>query len=130
MAQKIDPTNIARQPRGLEPEAKKAKDQAAAGQFAATLGQAAIGAAGLGMTGLQVAAATGLGGGTFGGTLGPILGAVTGMTGMGTSDGASQLQLLNMQRQIQQEAQFFTTLTNIEKAHHDARMSAVRNIRP
>ncbi|MFQ5590785.1 MAG: hypothetical protein ACE5HE_06470 [Phycisphaerae bacterium] len=89
-----------------------------------------VGAAQLGLAGLQVAGG-GLGTGTLGGALGGVLGGLGG-TGdlLGGTDGIGQLELLNLQRQINREAQIFTTLTNVEKSHHDARMSAIRNVRP
>lgn len=39
------------------------------------------------------------------------------------------LELMQMQQQIQQESLFFTMHTNISKTEHDARMSAVRNMK-
>ena len=38
-------------------------------------------------------------------------------------------ELLNLQMQVQQKIQQFTTLTNLAKTEHDGRMSAVRNMR-
>lgn len=38
-------------------------------------------------------------------------------------------ELLMLQMQIQQEAQYFNTQTNIMKTDHDARMSSIRNIK-
>ena len=49
----------------------------------------------------------------------------------GGGGGASeQMALIREQERIQRETQVFTTLTNISKTEHDARMSAVRNMRP
>jgi len=71
----------------------------------------------------RVNGAAGLGTGTLNGGLGGALG--TGDDGFGL-----QMQLLELQRKIQAETQVFQTLSNTSKAEHDARMSAVRNIRP
>lgn len=57
--------------------------------------------------------------------VGPALGMGT-LGGFGVTD---PMQLLHMQYAIQQETQAFTTASNITKAHHDANMSAVRNLR-
>lgn len=39
------------------------------------------------------------------------------------------MELLMLQTQIQQSAQYYTTQTNIMKTDHDARMSSIRNIK-
>jgi len=39
------------------------------------------------------------------------------------------MELLMLQMQVQQEAQYFNTQTNIMKTDHDARMSSIRNIK-
>ncbi len=41
----------------------------------------------------------------------------------------SQMQLLEMQRQIQWESQLVSLMTNIAKARHDASMAVIRNLR-
>jgi len=65
--------------------------------------------------------------GCMSGTLlnGLTLGGSGGMGGM-----SDQLALLREQERIQKETQVFTTLTNVSKSEHDAKMSAVRNMRP
>ena len=82
-------------------------------------------------TGVQAAAqaygipgAGGLGGGTLTGFGG-------GLDGLAGDDPFAQnVALLQLQRQIQTESQRFQTESNISKAEHDAKMAAVRNIRP
>lgn len=69
---------------------------------------------------------------TIGGIAGAGLNVATGGTlGFGSALGeAMDMQgLINLQRQVQQETMTYTAHTNILKAHHDARMSAVRNMK-
>ena len=47
-----------------------------------------------------------------------------------SSDFAQQMQLLQVQRQMQQEQQVWNLVSNVEKARHEAAMALVRNVRP
>ena len=49
--------------------------------------------------------------------------------GFGSGTVADTERLLGLQMQVQRQVQEFTTRTNIAKSEHDAKMSAVRNIR-
>lgn len=65
--------------------------------------------------------------------VGPALGAIGAVTG-GAAGGAStsfnrQRELLNLQNQIQQEAQIINMISNINKAKHEASMAAIRNVK-
>ena len=122
-----------RQQRNLKQPAKHGGiDTAALQQFmqglggiAANCAQTAAGAAGGPGAGNLVGQL--MGGGLGTGTLG-------GFGGLGGAGGSTefneQLQLLQLQRQVQRQSQIFETMTNIAKAEHDRRMSAVRNMRP
>ena len=128
MANRVEATHIAREPRGIEQNREQAQADANSARFWNNFQQVGTRVAQVGLTGLQIAGGTGgLGAGTLGGALGT-LGGVDGL--LGGTDTMGQLELLNLQRQINMEAQIFTTMTNVEKSHHDARMSAIRNIRP
>lgn len=41
-----------------------------------------------------------------------------------------QMRFFRLQLEVQQQQQLFTTQTNLAKADHEARMSAVRNMKP
>lgn len=60
-------------------------------------------------------------GGSFGGGAAGALGASAG--------NQDAWDLLDLQRQLQQESQMFNTLSNIMKTEHESRMAIVRNIR-
>ncbi len=128
MANRVEAMHIDREPRGIEQNREQAQADANTARAWNNFMQVGTGVAQLGLTGLQVAGGGGLGTGTLAGALGGVLGGGGGI--LGGTDGIGQMELLNLQRQINQEAQIFTTITNVEKSHHDARMSAVRNIRP
>ena len=123
-----------RQPRAHKAPQKNNNEQAmkdfaqGLGQVTAALAQTAAGIAGGPGAGMAVGNlfGGGLGTGTLGGLGG--LGGVGGLAG-GT-DFQQQLALIQLQRQIQAQTQIFETLSNVSKAEHDARMSAVRNMRP
>lgn len=77
-----------------------------------------------------------------GGVIGSLLGGL-GKLGGGGASGASgassiggadqgmsqQMELLNMQKQISQQTQMFTMMTNIAASRHEASMSACRNMK-
>ncbi len=65
--------------------------------------------------------------------VGTALGAIGAVAG-GASGGAStsfnrQYELLQLQNQIQQEAQTINMISNINKAKHEASMAAIRNVK-
>ena len=70
------------------------------------------------------AAATALGAAAGGGSPG-----VTSVEAMMQQGQASNLQLLALQEQVQQENQRFTTVSNVMRAKHDTAKAAVSNIR-
>lgn len=102
-----------------------AEDKNPAGDFLAAIAAGAAGVAQVATPIVQNMVSQVPGIGNAGGLLsGQSLGG-TG-TGGGTND---QMALIEMQRKIQQETQIFTTYTNVLKSDHDAKMSAVRNMR-
>jgi hypothetical protein len=70
-----------------------------------------------------VASAAGLASGPIG------LGSLTSAAGA-LGGGGSYQQLLALQMKVQQETLQFQSASNISKAAHDAKMNAVRNVRP
>jgi hypothetical protein len=82
---------------------------------------AAIGGAGVG-------GQAGIGGSTVpgGGSAG---GGVNTVEAMMSDGQASNMQLLALQQQIQQENQVFTTVSNVMRAKHDTAKAAVSNVR-
>lgn len=121
------PMRINRQPRGLVDNNDNGggnKIAKIAQGFGQALGGVAAGAAPIAgqlLNGVPGAAGLGLGS----------LGGFGGLTEMAGGDPfAQQLALIDIQREVQMETQVVETLSNIEKAQHDARMSAVRNMRP
>ena len=74
----------------------------------------------------------------FGRALGDVAGGVLGklpivgssLSGMGIDPSFNQQEdLIRLQLQIQQQTQVFSTISNINKAKHDAAMTAVRNFK-
>ena len=85
------------------------------GQVPAALGAAGLAAAGAGAAGATMAGAAG--------------GEPANMQAMMQDGQASNLQLLALQQQVQQENQRFSTLSNVMRAKHDTAKAAVSNIR-
>jgi hypothetical protein len=92
------------------------------GATGALAGGAPPGAGGVGAPGSAIAAAA------AGSTMGvdPGIASVEALMSQGQ---ASNLQLLALQQQVQQESQQFTTVSNVMRAKHDTAKSAVSNIR-
>ena len=50
--------------------------------------------------------------------------------GLNTGGVENQRELFELQRQLQREMQQFTLISNMAKSRHEARMAAVRNMKP
>ena len=118
---RVPPENFQLPPRTYDDTAKRRAEKKQDFQkFLQVAGQLTQTAARIGLN----VAAPGLGAGPLGAGL-------TGQSGLTGSDNyfAQQMLLFELQRKVQHEQQVFTTMTNISKAYHDGRMSAVRNLR-
>jgi hypothetical protein len=120
-------TNITRVQR-YEALANRNDDKPAGGNrniiadFGETLAQGAAAAAQVALPIAQQVMPALAGGGPAGALAGSAVGSGFGAEG-------SQTALLQLQRQIQQEALFYQTVSNIDKTRHDSAMNAARNIK-
>ncbi|SRR6266540_277256 len=97
-------------------DARVSATSAIAGSAAGRAGAAAV--AGAGAAAVAGAPGAGVGGGE-----------AMSMQAMMQEGQASNLQLLALQQQVQQENQTFSTLSNVMRAKHDTAKAAVSNIR-